>query len=155
MTVNYFCVLHKIRREQNQHTILLFFKTNLHFGTTDLISTYENLFFFLFFSHKQHLVGLRFSRNAKKTPKDKGILETFLLCLKSNVSKILKNSRFKKSSLPSVYNIDTTLFDDFFCSIRKMQDIIYYTNFALPKGGALFEARVLEEVRILYPLSPQ
>ena len=83
------------------------------------------------------------------------MLETFLLCLKSNVSKILKNSRFKKSSLPSVYNIDTTLFDDFFCSIRKMQDIIYYTNFALPKGGALFEARVLEEVRILYPLSPQ
>ena len=33
-------VRHKNKRKQNQHSKLLFFDINLHFGTSDLISTY-------------------------------------------------------------------------------------------------------------------
>ena len=39
ITENYFCVCHKNRRKRNQHFKLLFFKINLHFGTSDYIST--------------------------------------------------------------------------------------------------------------------
>ena len=59
MTVNYFCVRHENRRKYNEHFKLLFFKINLHVGTSDLMSTYGKLnllpinSIFLFFSSKE------------------------------------------------------------------------------------------------------
>ena len=43
ITVNYFCVCHKNRRKHNQHVQLLFLKINLHFVTSNQISTYRKL----------------------------------------------------------------------------------------------------------------
>ena len=40
MTENYFCTCHKSNRKHNQHLQLLFFKINLHSGTSNQISTY-------------------------------------------------------------------------------------------------------------------
>ena len=43
-----------------------------------------------FTSNKQYFSGLLFSRNAKKAHADQTILQTFLLCLKINVSQTCK-----------------------------------------------------------------
>ena len=68
-----------------------------------------------FSSHKQYVIGLLFSKNAKKSPKDPSILQTSLLYLKRNVSQTFKNINCKKVSLQCVYHfIDTTWFDECF-----------------------------------------
>ena len=41
--VNYFCVRHNNRRKHNQHFKMVFFKENLHFGTSEQIFTYGKL----------------------------------------------------------------------------------------------------------------
>ena len=74
--VDYFCVHHKNRQKHNQHSELPFFKISLLFGT------------FKFSSHKQHLFGLLFSRNVKKTHTDQSILQTFLLSLKRSLKNL-------------------------------------------------------------------
>ena len=66
-----------------------------------------------FSSHKHYLFGPRFSRNAKNIHRDQSILPTSLLCPKRNISRTLKSSSCKKS-LPSVYIMDATCFDECF-----------------------------------------
>ena len=66
-----------------------------------------------FCSHQQYLVGLLFSRNVKKVHTDQSILQTFLFCLKRNVSQVFDSSSWKKS-FSNVYIIDTTWFDECF-----------------------------------------
>ena len=55
-----------------------------------------------FTSHKQYLLGLLFSRNAKKTHTDQSMLQAFLACLKRNISQTFEISSCKKS-FRSVY----------------------------------------------------
>ena len=114
----------------------------------------ENYFTF----HKQYLIDLISSRNAKKTHKGKGILQAFLLCLKRNVSQTLKIAPAKKY-FPRVYifetvNIFDTCFNECFYSMWLVEYIIFYTNLLLSRGSvncyvaAFFETSALKEVQI-------
>ena len=75
ITVNYFCVCHKNRRKHNQHVQLLFLKINLHFVTSNQISTYRKLNLSLI--NGIYLFSFLSSRNAKKTRTDQSILHVF------------------------------------------------------------------------------
>ena len=57
-----------------------------------------------FSSHKQYLFGLLFSRNVKKAHIDQNTLQTFLLCLKRNVSQTFKSSSCKKVFFKCIYH---------------------------------------------------
>ena len=97
------------KRKDNQHSKLPFLKINFHFstyGTAPPPLPQPP-------PHKQYLFHIFFSTNAKKTYTDQSILQTFLLCLKSKISKTFKSSSLKKS-FPSVYTFDTNYFDEFF-----------------------------------------
>ena len=63
-------------------------------------------------SHKQYLLGLLFSKNAKNTHTGQSVLQTFLLCLKRNVKKPLKQVAAKRLSQVSI--IDTICFNECF-----------------------------------------
>ena len=60
MTANYFCVRHKNRGKHNQHFELLYFMINLHFDTSNLLSTYKKT---SLISKTSHVL----SRNPKKS----------------------------------------------------------------------------------------
>ena len=79
-----------------------------------------------FFHYKHYLFGPLFSRNAKKTHADQSILPTSLLCLKRNISLTLKSSSCKKS-LPNVYIMDTTCFNEcfLFCVMTGRHSFLY------------------------------
>ena len=57
-----------------------------------------------FSSHKQYLFNLVLPTNVKKTHTDKSILQTFLLCLKTNVSLTFKSNSCKKVFPKCVYH---------------------------------------------------
>ena len=59
--------------------------------------------------HKQYLCSLLFSRNAKKPYKDQSMLQTFSLCLKSNIPQIFTiSSHTTKEVFPKcVYHLIT------------------------------------------------
>ena len=50
-----------------------------------------------FSSHKQYLFGPLFSKNTKKNHTDQSIVQTFLPCLRRNISQTYKSSSCKKS----------------------------------------------------------
>ena len=93
MTVNYFCVRHKNRRKHNQHFTLLFFKINLHFGTSDCISTYGKLNLLpinsIFWTSLLEKCKDDWCRRPKYTT-------SFPCCLKRSVSQTLYSSMCKK-----------------------------------------------------------
>ena len=94
ITVNYICVRHKIMQKHNKHFTLLFFKINLHFGTSDHISTYGKLnllpinSIFLVFPSRER------QRTLMQT---KVYYKLSLFSLKRSVSQTFKSSSCKKS----------------------------------------------------------
>ena len=74
ITVCYFCVRHKNRRKHNQH-----FKTAIFQNKFTLWQIRLYMWETKFTSHKQHLFGLLFLRNAKKTDADQSILQALLI----------------------------------------------------------------------------
>ena len=60
--------------------------------------------------HKQFLFGILFARNAKEAHTVQSILQTFLLCLKRNISQNLSMYKY----FANVYVTDTTCFDGSF-----------------------------------------
>ena len=94
------CVRQKSRRKQNQHFKLLFFKDNLHFGTTEQISPYgkSNLLpinsIYLVFS----------SRGRQRNSYRSMYTKIFLPCLKRNVSETFKTSSCKNGLPKCVYH---------------------------------------------------
>ena len=69
-----------------------------------------------FTSHKQYLLGLLFSRNAKETHTEQSILQNFYSPLKERTPKPSKETA-AKNVLSSVYVIGRTYFDEWFCSM--------------------------------------
>ena len=83
--------------------------------------------------NKQYFSGLLFSRNAKKTRIDQGILQAFLLFLKKTPHETLKVAA-AKNSFPSVFIINTTCFDQSFLFHVITANSIFYINKSLPRG---------------------
>ena len=143
-------------------------------NTTNILNCYFQKIFILwhirlkiymwktkFSFHKQYLFGLLFSRNAKKAYTDQSILQTFLLCLKRNVSQIFKSSSCEKVFLKCVYHwydlLQRMFFipcdnwnTKFFIKIYRYPEVWYNRHVAV-----FFLTRILKEIRILHPLSPQ
>ena len=69
-----------------------------------------------FTSHKQYLLGLLFSRNAKESHTDQSILQCFYSPLKERTHKPAKETA-AKNVFSSVYVIGTTYFVECFCSM--------------------------------------
>ena len=82
--------------------------------------------------YKQYLLDLLFPRNEKKTHTDQSILQTFLLCLKRNVSQTLKVAA-AKTFFSIVCIIDTICFYKCFL-FHVITGRRFYTNFSLPRG---------------------
>ena len=76
----FLCQPQKIDGNTANYSKLLFFTINLHFVTSNQISTFRKLNLPL----NQYLFRLLTSRNAKKTQTDQSMLRVFLLCLKRN-----------------------------------------------------------------------
>ena len=90
MTENCFCFRHKNLRKHKEHSKLLYFKLNSHFGKSNYLQEIK------FTSHKQYLFGRLFSRHANKTYTDQSTLQVFFLCIKRNDSQTFKSSSRKK-----------------------------------------------------------
>ena len=113
-----------------------------------------------FTSHKQYLLGLSFSRNAKKTQTGQAIPQAFLVCLKRNVSQTFKSSSCKKIVSKCLYHwynllrwtffIPSDNWKTFFTQAYCHPEVWY--NRHVP---VFFVTSVLKEIRILCPLSPQ
>lgn len=88
--------LHFVRqknRRKHKHIELEFFKANLHFVT----SNQKN-----FIPHKQYLLSLLYSRNAKKTRTNESILHIFYSAWKESTHESLKISVVKNRLMWSV-----------------------------------------------------
>ena len=96
----------KVRKNRASISKLLSFTLNLHFITSNQISTYRKLTL----PHKQYLFRLLTSRNTKKTQADHIMPHVFLLCLKRNDPQTF-NVAAPKSLFSSVYIIGRTCFD--------------------------------------------
>ena len=105
-----FCVRHNNRRNHNQRFKLLFFKENLHFGTSGQISTYGKLnllpikSIYLIFPSRER---------QRRLIQTKVYYKLFYTIWKETSHKPLKVGAAKKS-FPSVYIIDKTCFDECF-----------------------------------------
>ena len=85
-----------------------------------------------FTSHKQYLLGLPCSRNAKKTHTEQIIQQVFLLCLRRNVlqtSKVAASINF----FPSIYVIGTGCFNEWLLLhlIIEKHDFLYKKSLRL------------------------
>ena len=118
------------RRKHNQHFKLLFFKINLHFGTSDYACTYGKLnlppinSIFLVFSSRE---------TQRRLMQTKVYYKLFYSVSKEASHKPLKVAAAKKS-FPSVFIIDTTCFDECFLFHVITGNSIFYTNVSLPRG---------------------
>ena len=83
---NYFCVRHRNRWKHNQHSKMLFFKTNLHFVTSNHISTYRKLNLLLASSAYLVFLPLEMQRRLQSIP------QVLLICLKRNDPTTFKSS---------------------------------------------------------------
>ena len=90
-----------MQRKYNQHSKLLFLKINLHFGTSDYISTYEKLnllpinsFFLVFPSWEMQ----------RRLMERKVYYKLFLFSYRRSVSRTFKSSSCKKVFLKCVYH---------------------------------------------------
>ena len=88
----------KIDGNTANNSKLLFFSINLHFVTSNQISTFRKLNLPL----NQYLLRLLTSRNAKKTQTDQSMPRVFLLCLKRNDPQTFKSGSCKHSFLQCV-----------------------------------------------------
>ena len=86
------CGHHKNRWKYNQQFKLLFFKTDLHFDTSNEIS-----------SHKQRLLVLFFSKSALKTHTDQSIFQILLLCLMQKPLPTLQKKQPQKMFLGACF----------------------------------------------------
>ena len=109
-----------------------------------------------FTSNKQCFSGHLFSRNAKKTHTDQSILQAFLLCLKTNVSRTFKSSSCKKLFPKLVYHWYNLLRWIFFIPCDNCKGVFFTQKAWCNRHVApFFQKSALKEVRILCPLSPQ
>ena len=97
----------KNRQKHNQHFKTAVFTINLHFVTSNQISTSKKLN--LCFSQALFITSI----NAKTSQTDQSIPRVFSLCLKRTTHKPLKVAAAKILSC-SVYVIGTTFFDECF-----------------------------------------
>ena len=88
-------------QKDKQHSKLLFFNNKYTLWHIRLNICKQKT---KFSSHKQYLLDLLFSRNAKKSCADQNTLQTFLLCLKKNASQTPKSSSCKKVFPECVYH---------------------------------------------------
>ena len=147
----------KNRRKYNQHFKLLFFKINLHYGTSDYISTYGKLnllpinsIFFVFPSRVMQ----------RRLMQTKAYYKISLFSLKRSASKAFQSSRCKRVLPKCVYHWYNLLRWMFFipCDNSKQyfftQIYCYSEAWCNCHAAAFFQASVLKEVHVLYPLSP-
>ena len=97
-------------------------------------------------SHKQHLFGLSFYRNAKKYHTDQSILQIFLVCMKRSDWQTFKCN--SKNLFPRcacyLYNLLRWMEDTIFIKAYPHFDFFSTAIFLLPlKKNALKEFRVL------------
>ena len=156
ISANYICVRHKNRRKHNQHFKLLFFKINLHFGTSEYISTYGKL----------DLLPINsiFWFSLLEKGKEDWCRPKYTTSFPYSVLKEVSHKPLKvaaaKISFPGVFIIDTTCFNELF-SFHMITANNIYKNLSYQEAwrnrhvAALFQTSVLKEVCILYPLSPQ
>ena len=113
--MNYFYVRHKNRRKQNQHFKLLFFKENLHFGTSEQISTYRKL---NLLSIKSIYLVFSSQERQRRLIQTKVYYKLFCSIWKETSHKPLKVAAAKKI-FPKCVIIDKTCFDEciLFCVI--------------------------------------
>ena len=118
------------KRKHNQHFKLLFFKINLHFGTSEYISTYGKLNLLpinsIFWSSLLEKCKEDWSRPNYTTSFPYPVL-------KEASYKPLKIAAAKKS-FTSVFIIDTTCFVECFSCHVITANSIFYTNLLLPRG---------------------
>ena len=147
----------KNRRKYNQHFKLLFFKINLHYGTSVYISTYGKLnllpinsIFFVFPSRVMQ----------RRLMQTKAYYKISLFSLKRSASKAFQSSRRKRVLPKCVYHWYNLLRWMFFipCDNSKQyfftQIYCYSEAWCNCHAAAFFQASVLKEVHVLYPLSP-
>ena len=120
MTENCFCFRHKNSRKHKEHSKLLYFKLNSHFGKSNYLQEIK------FTSHKQYLFGRLFSRNANKTYTDQSTLQVFFLCIKRNDSQTFKSSSRKKLFV-RVHVIDTTCYNECFLFYLITESHCFYS----------------------------
>ena len=118
------------KRKHNQHFKLLFFKINLHFGTSEYISTYGKLnllrinsIFLVFPSWKmqRRLIQTKLCYKLSLSSLKRSVLQTFKIAA-------------AKKSFTSVFIIDTTCFVECFSCHVITANSIFYTNLLLPRG---------------------
>ena len=85
--------------------------------------------------HNQYLFGLFFSRNAKKAHTDQSIQQTFLFCLKRNVSQTFESSSGKSlfQVCISLIQLDSMII---FYSMWQLKDIIFLYKFIVTQWFA-------------------
>ena len=131
ISVNYICVRHKNRRKHNQHFKLLFFKINLHFGTSEYISTYGKLdllpinSIFLVFPSRERQRRLMQTKVYYKLP---------LFSLQRSVSQTFKSSSCKNIFSRRVYHWYNLLQWIIFVPYDNCKQ--YLQKFILPRGLA-------------------
>ena len=118
----------KNRRKYNQHFKLLFFKINLHYGTSDYISTYGKLNLLpinsIFWSSLREKCKEDWCRPKYTTSFPYPGLKEFHKPL---------NMAAAKMFFPSVFIIDTNCFDECFSFYVITVSSIFYTNLSLPR----------------------
>ena len=121
MTENYFCTCHKSNRKHNQHLQLLFFKINLHSGTSNQISTYGKPNLLLINSNYLVFFSLEIQKRFMDSCRPIRILQVlyFVWKTKQNKEKTLTHKPSKVASTEkcffnSVYVIGTTFFNEYF-----------------------------------------
>ena len=121
----------KNRRKYNQHFKLLFFKINLHYGTSDYISTYGKLnllpinsIFFVFPSRVMQ----------RRLMQTKAYYKISLFSLKRSASKAFQSSRRKRVLPKCVYHWYNLLRWMFFIPCDNSKQVFFYTDLSSPRG---------------------
>ena len=133
-----------------------YFKINLHFGTSDYISTYGKLNLLPINS----IFWSSLLEKCKDWCRQKYTTSFPYPVLKEVSHKPLKIAAAKKS-FPSVFIINTTCFDEGFSFHVINANSIFTQSYRYPEAwfnrhvAVFFQTNFWEEVRILYPLSPQ
>ena len=136
ITTNYYCVRHKNRRKHNQHFKPLFFQAYLHFGTSNLLSTYRKTSLIRIISIHLVLLSLEIQRRVIQTK----YTPSFFPLFKKEATPKPSNVATAKNIFSSVYILVTTCFDKcflfhvitgrryFYKSLLMLWGLVYHTT---------------------------
>ena len=135
----------KNRRKYNQHFKLLFFKINLHYGTSDYISTYGKLnllpinsIFFVFPSRVMQ----------RRLMQTKAYYKISLFSLKRSASKAFQSSRRKRVLPKCVYHWYNLLRWMFFIPCDNSKQVFFLHRFIVTQrlGGTVMLMNSVKQV---------